>query len=56
MKNNSYLMEAFILGTAIYLGLTCVDLDVTVNVTDKPIVTKVEKAETVQNIEREAAE
>lgn len=47
-----YLMEAFLLGTLIFLGLTCVDVHVTVNVTDKPIISKVENAGSVKTIER----
>lgn len=44
MSRNSYLLESFILGSLIFWGLTCVDINVTVNVTDKPIMTSVENA------------
>lgn len=52
MKNNSYLLEAFILGSLIFWGLTCVDIQVTVNVTDKPIISNHKDAE-VKNITRD---
>lgn len=52
MRRNNYLFESFILGSLIYWGLTTVDVNVTVNVTDKPIITSNEKVETLQNIER----
>ena len=52
MKSNSYLMEAFILGSLIFWGLTCVDVNVTVNVTDKPIINS---GETVHNVDLEPA-
>lgn len=44
MSRNSYLLESFILGSLIFWGLTCVDINVTVNVTDKPKMTSVENA------------
>ena len=47
------IFEAFILGSLIYFGLSNIDISVTVNVTDKPILTEVNNAESVQNFNRE---
>lgn len=52
MNSNSYCFEAFLLGTLIFFGLSNVDIKVTINVTDKPVLNNVERAEGVHNIER----
>lgn len=51
MNKQGWILEAFILGTLIFFGLTCVDVNVTVNVTDKPIISNHKGAE-VKNVTR----
>lgn len=50
--NNGNIFETFLLGSFIYFGLSNIDMCVTVNVTDKPILTAVDKVQSIQNIKR----